>query len=552
MRRPLAACALLLAIYAGMSLLNDPRAYLGTDTGGKVATLKVMTKRGRLDPDIGYWAERWDPAGRVHPLYYTAHYGRRWVNATTLPVLYAAYPLYQLGGYRLVLLLPMLGSVLAALAARALARRLSGSDGWVAFWLVGLASPMLVYALDFWEHSIGVAAVAWGVVLLLDVVEDRRGWPAFLGAGALFGLAATVRTEALVYGFVAVAGACLGALLWRRNVALAVGGGVLAVVGLLVPLLANMALELATVGEPIRFSRAAGTASGAVSGLASGAGEASSVAGTRVQEALLNAAALNPLLEPLSSLVGFTVLGLLVFVVWRTSRHGEVGPAVLAAVGVGALYAIRFADGPGFVPGLVGATPLVAVGLVLGWRTRPGRWVLGVALVSLPLVWATQFPGGATPQWAGRYLLVSGLLAGVTGIVSLPALRPWARNSVVGLAVVVTAFGALWMSIRTHDVARALAALNGRPEPVLVSRVGHLAREGGVFYGEHRWLTAPTDADQRFAVHVLEQAGVTRFGLVFLSVEAPKTPVAGWRNVGSDELELVDGLMLRVTTYEAR
>lgn len=550
----MAACALLLAAYAGLSLLNDPRAYLGTDTGGKVATLRVMTERGRLDPDVGYWAQRWDPTGRVHPLYYTSRYGRRWVNATTLPVLYAAYPLYQLGGYRLALLLPMLGSVLAALAARALARRLSGGsdDGWAAFWVVGLASPLLIYALDIWEHSIGVAAMAWAVVLLLDAVEQRRGWPAFLGAGALFGVAGTLRTEALVYAFVAVGCACLTLLVWRRRPVAAFVGGAAAAGGLLVPLAANYALEVATVGEAIRFSRAAGTASAAVAGAVGGPAAVAGAAGTRLEEAMLNAAALMPRLEPLSYILGFGLLGFLAYATWRASRAsqgGDMGPAVLAAAGVGAMYLLRFAAGPGFVPGLVAATPLAVVGLVLGWRSVAGRYTLTVALVSLPLVWATQFSGGASPQWAGRYLLVSGLLLGVAGVVALPALPRWARTSGLGLAVAVTAFGVVWTSIRTNNYARAEAALNRRPEPVLVSRIGFLAREGGAFYGERRWLTAPTDEDQRFAVDVVGRAGVTTFGLVEDSWGRVEQRIDGWRVLGSDEIELVDGLMLTVTTY---
>ena len=43
----------------GCSLaLNDPRGTLGTDTGGKLATLHVMDRGGELDPDVGYWARR--------------------------------------------------------------------------------------------------------------------------------------------------------------------------------------------------------------------------------------------------------------------------------------------------------------------------------------------------------------------------------------------------------------------------------------------------------------------------------------------------------------
>src|SRR5713226_9786935 len=163
LERPLVACLLLFAIYGALSSFNDPRGTLGTDTGGKFATLHVMDQRGTLDPDIGYWAERSDPKGVLHPLYYTFRAGGKWVNVTTLPMLYAAYPLYHVLGERGALILPMFGSVLAALAARALALRLGARTGWTAFWTIGLVRPLAIYALDFWEHSFGVAAMLWGV-----------------------------------------------------------------------------------------------------------------------------------------------------------------------------------------------------------------------------------------------------------------------------------------------------------------------------------------------------------------------------------------------------
>ncbi|MGH9179634.1 MAG: hypothetical protein ACRD0N_13900 [Acidimicrobiales bacterium] len=541
LRRPLPACAVLLGAYLLLSLFNDPRAYLGTDTGGKVATLEVMEERGRLDPDIGYWAEQWDPEGRVHPLYYTKHVNHRWVNVTTVPMLYASYPLYRLGGYRAVLVLPMIGSVLAALAARALARRLSDGEGWAAFWLVGLASPVTVYALDFWEHSLGLAAVAWALVLLVDLVQQRRSrwwWP--LAAGALFGLAATLRNEAFVYGFVAVGLACLVVLLVQRKPALAVVTGLLAAAGLAVPVLANAALERATIGDPIRVERAADTAS------ASGG-----ISGTRLEEAKLNSVSLSPLQQTSSYVRGVLVLALLVFLALRASRPGDTGPAVIAAGGIVVLYLDRFDLGFGFIPSLLGAAPLVAVGLALGWGPTGGRYLLGVSLLALPLVWATQFQGGAAPQWGARYLLVSGLAMAVLGAVNLVTLASWARAFLVGLTVVVTGFGLIWTSQRTHGVADALAALNARTEPVLVSRIGHLAREGGAFYTEHRWLTAPSDEDEAFAVDVLERAGVDRYALVALGTGTAPPPPDGWRVVGRDTVDYL-GFDLRVTSFARR
>jgi hypothetical protein len=198
-----ASMLLLVAVYGLLSLLNDPRGTLGTDTGGKLATLATMDRNGTFDPDLGYWAEVYDRDGDLHPLYYTTHVGERWVNVTTLPMVLAARPLYSLGGERAVLLLPMLGAAFAALAARALARRIGGGDGWFAFWTVGLATPLAVYALDFWEHAPGVGLALWAIVFTFDVVDGRAGWRGALASGALFGAAATMRTEALVYAAVA-------------------------------------------------------------------------------------------------------------------------------------------------------------------------------------------------------------------------------------------------------------------------------------------------------------------------------------------------------------
>ncbi len=214
--------------YAALSVPMDPAGFLGTDTGAKVATLEHMERGDGTTPDVGYWAEEWDPEGTVHPLYQTyLTTDGTWVAVTTLPMLEVARPLYELGGYRLTLLLPMLGAVACAFAARAISTRVGG-DGWTAFWVVGAASPIVVYALDLWEHSIGVAAMVGGVALVLDVVAERPGRWRALAAGGLFGVAATLRTEALVYALVAVGVGAGTVWIQQGSVARAVrlGGGV--------------------------------------------------------------------------------------------------------------------------------------------------------------------------------------------------------------------------------------------------------------------------------------------------------------------------------------
>ena len=172
----------------------------------------------------------------LHPIYDARPVDGGWVHVTTLPMLLLGRPLFDLGGYRLTLLLPMLAAMAAAFASRALARGVVSPDradaaGWTAFWVVGLASPMAVYALDFWEHAPGVACMLAAVVILGQVVDGARPPAWALAAGALLGVAATMRTEAFVYALVSVGLAAVVLLVRTKTVrdSLVLGGA--AVVG---------------------------------------------------------------------------------------------------------------------------------------------------------------------------------------------------------------------------------------------------------------------------------------------------------------------------------
>ncbi len=562
--RPPVAAAVLLALYVVLSLANDTRGYLGTDTGGKVATLEVMSRTGRLDPDVGYWAERWDPSGELHPLFYTSHFGDKWVNVTTLPVLFAALPLFDLGGYRAALFLPMAGSVAAALAARALALRLGSQKPMVAFWVVGLASLLTIYALDFWEHSIGVGLLAWAVVLLFDAARERERslWRA-AGAGVLIGAAFTLRTEALVYGAVAT-GVFMVAAASAGRVGSAVRLGAVVALGAVPPVLANLVLEEATVGVNLRLSRAGGVATAA--GVTT-----EPVPGSRWGDALTTTFNLEPSLSTASHLLGIGAVVLVAWFVFRSrallveaettqAETGEVGGAPVGDGGrfvrllgalVIAMWAIRFVTDLGFVPGLFAATPIAAAALTLARANSASRRLVLIAAGSLPLVWLFQFRGGAVPQWGGRYQLTSAVLLCVVGLVGLELVPAAARRLLIGLSVAVTAFGLAWLAQRSHAIGDAGAALARRPEPVLISDIGHLFRETGATYGQHLALEAIDKAHFAQAVGVVEAAGYAEFGLVV--VDDPKaTPptVPNWRPTHADRVELLPGVQLRITTYE--
>ncbi len=537
--RPLVAALVLLAVYAGLSLLNDTRGYLGTDTGGKVATLKVMQQRGDFDPDVGYWAQGQDPDGRVHGLYYTAKIGDRFVNVTSLPVLLAAEPLWRVGGYRLTLLLPMLGAIAAAFAARALARRLGDGDGWPAFWLVGLASPMVIYALDFWEHSIGVALMAWGIVALFDAVDRGPVWWRGALAGLAFGAAFSMRTESAVYGLVCTGLVCLVLLIGRRNLVGALVTGATAMVGMVTMVAANAALETAVLGTTFRSGRA---------GVRPPPAGRSSPSGSRRRWSPPCRRSPRSTCSPTCWRSGSTAA--LAYLVWASANRRDRNLVVGAAGLVVFIYLFRLSSGLGFVPGLVATTPVAVAGVVLGWRNARSRLVVALAVAPLPLVFLFQFPGGAAPQWAGRYILTSGVVLAAVGMARLDRVERWVRTLLIGLSVAVAVFGVAWLSTRSHQVAEAADRLESRPEAVLISPNGFVPREFGGSYGRKNWLSTGNAADLEFAVDVVGRSGADSFALVDLNTTADPPSFAGWTAVSSEIVPFLEGADFKVTSYQ--
>ncbi|NIS31732.1 MAG: hypothetical protein GWN79_25180, partial [Actinobacteria bacterium] len=414
--------AALALVLVGLLLLTDTGGFLSTDVGGKLATLEAMDRRGDLSPDLGYWAEDLDPDGSLYPMFSTAHVDDKWVNVTTLPMLYTALPLYRLGGAHLAGLVPLLGTVLAALGARTLARRLGG-DGTLAFWVVGLASPATIYALDFWEHSVALALMVWAVVLVLDAVRvDTGGWQRAAVAGLLFGLAATMRQEAFVYGF--VAGAALGVrLLLSGRPLTAVARGSAMLTGTALAIIGNTLLEDRALGSSARNSRSTGTAAAV--------GEDLSV---RLEEAMTTFAGPMAVVTMFDVLVAILLVGLLVELGRRALDGRTVRPIVVGLAWISALVLVDLLSGGlRFVPGLAATTPVAVIGLSALRRRGDVGFVGAIAVVSLPLVWAVQYTGGAGPQWGGRYILLTGtlLVVATTVVFTGPAARAVVRRVAV-------------------------------------------------------------------------------------------------------------------------
>ena len=251
-----------------------------------------------------------------------------------------------------------------------------------------------MYALDFWEHTLGTAADAVGVSSCStpgprrDAADGRRGVLAGIGA-ALFGLAATMRTEALVYAVVTFAVVAVILVRHRRSDMLRVGAA--SVVGLVVPLLANHLLETLVLGSGLRAGRASSAAAG---------GGGSNL--VRFEEALTTSVGVNHY-RPLAfdwivgGLVALCIFLAMLRFLDRDPRRRPLGYALVAFAAL--LVVLRFSDGLGFLPGMCRASPLAAAGLAVLVRDRRLLPVGAIAVGALPLVWLFQYSGGAFPQW---------------------------------------------------------------------------------------------------------------------------------------------------------
>jgi hypothetical protein len=441
-----------------------------------------------------------------------------------------------------VLLLPMLGAVLAALAARSLARRLGSRTGWTAFWVIGLASPLAIYALDFWEHALGLGLMLWGVDRFVRAMRERGRARDWLVGGALFGAAATMRTEALVY--LAVCGGIAG-LLWlarERDLPAAVVRGVAALAGAGAMLAANELLERLVLGTSLRGARASGTAAAAGGSL-----------GDRAHEAATYMLGTNRLSWASDLLLGGAIVLLVVVGVWlllgAPERSLLLGAAAL--VGAGLLYLYVFGHGLGFVPGLLVASPFAAVGLAFGWRTDV-RVITAMAVVALPLVWFFQYSGGAGPQWGARYTLLSGALLLVAATMVLEGHRE-AFAGALAVAVLITGFGVAWLSVRSTWVASGMEQIVARHDQAVISGSQHLLREGGAFYDPHaHWLTASPGQLGR-AARVVRDAGDTEFAYVIGHGQKAPATIGPFAKGTTEQVQFLrPDVTVDVVTYRVR
>ncbi|MFO7678609.1 MAG: hypothetical protein R6X34_01020 [Chloroflexota bacterium] len=120
--------------------------------------------------------------------------------------------LYVWLGWLGLVVLPVMGGVLTAVFIYKLGQLAGVKHPRWLFWSTVLATPLLFYSLEFWDHSIGAALAAGTVYLLAKGMVTRQKLPAFLGGVAL-GLGLGQRPE--LYMFALVVGVIFLWMSWR-------------------------------------------------------------------------------------------------------------------------------------------------------------------------------------------------------------------------------------------------------------------------------------------------------------------------------------------------
>ena len=203
--RRLLILAVLLVLVIEAVLCGQSAAIQGfasSDAGVKLWQVQSILRTRQLDAPIDYPGAVYDPDHLYSPFVAPWFF---WQNDLpyseyTSPFIWASVPLYQLLGHGGLLVLPWLCGTLLVILSAWLAWRVR-PDRWAVLVpiVVGVSSPVLVYAREFWEHTPGSFLAVLAMVGIVKAATGSRRVPWLLMSGAAIGLGLTMRAELYVF-----------------------------------------------------------------------------------------------------------------------------------------------------------------------------------------------------------------------------------------------------------------------------------------------------------------------------------------------------------------
>jgi 4-amino-4-deoxy-L-arabinose transferase-like glycosyltransferase len=206
------------------------------DGGVKLWQVQGILQTGDLNAPLDYKGALYDPEHQYAPFVqpWAFEQNGRFYTEYTSPFIWATVPLYAAFSHAGLMILPWLGGLLLVIMAAWLAWRVR-PDRWASLvpLIVGFSSPLSIYSLEFWEHTVGTALAVFALLGLVKALTAQRRWLWLLLSGAALGLGLTMRAELYVYPIAIVIGLLLIRSAYRLPLArsliwLAAGGLIVA------------------------------------------------------------------------------------------------------------------------------------------------------------------------------------------------------------------------------------------------------------------------------------------------------------------------------------
>lgn len=185
------------------------RGFATGDGGVKLWQVQAILRSGNLDAPLTYPGAVYDPAHLYSPLVSPWAF---WQNDQvfteyTSPFIWISVPLFAWFGQAGLLLLPWLCSALIVIASAWLAWRVrpDRSAALVPI-IVGLASPISIYGMEFWEHTPGTILAVFALAAIVKSIDSPRQSVWLILSGAAIGLGLTMRAELYVLPMAVVIG----------------------------------------------------------------------------------------------------------------------------------------------------------------------------------------------------------------------------------------------------------------------------------------------------------------------------------------------------------
>ena len=555
------------AAYVGAAAWAGQQAFWSPDSSIRYVQL-VSLLRQRYEDVAAVYPGAWlDPEARFYPVskgFAAPRDGKVYLlYPPFFPALVA--PFFRAAGRAGLVIVPMVAGLVTVWLSWLWLRQFGSGVAQLGGVLVGVGTPLIVYGVVFWDHSL-VTALATAGLYLLSTGETSGEWRRLL-AGIVLGIGTWFRNEGYVFAAALLAASAVA--LPRRSV------GSLAA-GLVCGAAPGWAMNWHLYGHPLGLKGLAGVeaARARFGGLGGWLWQRALAA----YDLLFSTEQFQNALEPLrvAESLGFAAVVFAASLLLRAGlRTGNGVSAMFAGAAVALATAWLVTRPDAEVMGLIPAVP--ALGGLAIWRPYTGqeRLVGSAALLYVAAVVAVGSVGGL--QWGPRYLLPAVPALGWLCCVALA--RGWhatdgAMRRAVAVCGALLAVASITVQVRgllrvksqVETGARVEAILRAVDSPILVTGREALFRVMGYLYFDRVLMSAEDPQELRALVDVFSRHQVRRWTYIPFSGAAfdargveRQTAGKPWRfEVVEDRTPLVfvsergGGAELRLITYEGR